>query len=134
MSEEEIYEIITKDVFKYPLLNQIFAIRDNRYKIDNKSICVNGYISLDTIEKVIQLQKENEELKEKVFKRNKELIRLEEYANKNFVRKDDVKAKYIPKDKIRNFIEKHKGNYYDGTANGCDYIDYEVIKEFIEEE
>lgn len=105
MSEEEIYKIITKDVFKYPLLNQIFAIRDNRYKIDNKSICVNGYISLDTIEKVIQLQKENEELKEKIFKRDKELIKLEEYANKNFERKDDVKAKYIPKDKIRVILE-----------------------------
>lgn len=59
-------------------------------------------ILLNLIEK---LQKENEELKEKVFKRDKELIRLEEYANKNFERKDDVKAKYVPKDKIRVILE-----------------------------
>ena len=94
MSEEEIYKIITKDVFKYPLLNQIFAIRDNRYKIDNKSICVNGYISLDTIEKAIQLQKENEELKNKVVKRDNELIDLEEYAEKEFITKQEVKENY----------------------------------------
>lgn len=47
---------------------------------------------------------------------------------------EELKSNSISKYKIRNFIEKHKDNFYDGTANGCDYIDYEVIKEFIEDE
>lgn len=67
---------------------------------------------IDTISNLIEkLQKENEELKNKVVKRDKELIRLEEYANKNFERKDDVKANYIPKDKIKKKIEE-LNNYY----------------------
>ena len=60
MNEEEIYEmILNNDVEKYPLLNEIFAIRDDRYKVNNYTICVNGYISLDAINKAIKLQKEN---------------------------------------------------------------------------
>ena len=77
---------------------------------------------------------EDEELKNKVVKRDNEIIELEETAEKKFLTKQELKENYIRKDKIRNFIEKHKDNFYDGTANGCDYIDYEVIKEFIEEE
>ena len=66
MNEEEIYEmILNEDVEKYPLLNEIFAIRDNRHKVNNYTICVNGYISLAVINKAIKLQKENKELKEK---------------------------------------------------------------------
>lgn len=65
MNEQEMYEmILNEDAEKYPLLNEIFAIRDNRHKVNNYTICVNGYISLDVINKAIKLQKENEELKE----------------------------------------------------------------------
>lgn len=75
----------------------------------------NSEIKIKTLVNLIEkLKKENEELKEKNFKRDKELIKLEEYANKNFERKDDVKAKYIPKDKIREKLEKlenQKENY-----------------------
>ena len=78
-------------------------------------------VVLDLIEK---LQKENEEKDKKILGRKFYEVDLNELLKEN----------YIPKDKIRNFIEKHKDNFYDGTANGCDYIDYEVIKEFIEEE
>ena len=55
MNEEEIYEmILNEDVEKYPLLNEIFAIRDNKHKVNNYTICVNGYISLDVINKAIK--------------------------------------------------------------------------------
>lgn len=77
-----------------------------------------------------KLQKENEELKNKVVKRDKELIKLEEYANKNFERKDDVKAKYIPKDKIREIL-KNKVTIF---TNDGDYISIKKIEKLLEEE
>lgn len=79
-------------------------------------------IALNLIEK---LKKENEELKNKVVKRDKELIKLEEYANKNFERKDDVKAKYIPKDKIREKIE----NYQNEIECENSYLEQGIICE-----
>jgi len=87
-------------------------------------------------EKVKQLEKENEELKNKVVKRDKELIKLEEYANKNFERKDDVKAKYIPKDKIREKlekIEKEKKQYYDAGQPLIYMLLKNQLKSLIEE-
>lgn len=51
MGEEQIYEIITNNVAKYPLENEIFAIRDNRPTKVKSCIYVNGYISLDAIKK-----------------------------------------------------------------------------------
>jgi len=58
--------------------------------------------AIDTILNLIEkLQKENEELKNKVAKRNNELIELEETSEKEFLTKQEVKENYIPKDKIR---------------------------------
>ena len=95
-------------------------------------------VVLDLIKK---LQKENEELKNKVVKRDKELIRLEEYANKNFERKDDVKAKYIPKDKIREKIkelEEYIVKIEEETCGRCITIGEDMciryLKELLEEE
>jgi len=93
--------------------------------------------AIDTILNLIEkLQKENEELKNKVVKRDKELIKLEEYANKNFERKDDVKAKYIPKDKIREKlekIEKEKKQYYDAGQPLIYMLLKNQLKSLIEE-
>lgn len=83
------------------------------------------------------LQKENEELKEKIFKRDKELIKLEEYANKNFERKDDVKAKYIPKDKIRELLKEHNIEFAEDTIAMSEQGAFGFmlsIKELLEEE
>ena len=94
--------------------------------------------AIDTILNLIEkLQKENEELKNKVVKRNKELIKLEEYANKNFERKDDVKAKYIPKDKIKELFKKYNINISEEeiTVDGLDALTFiEEIDELLEEE
>ena len=71
MSEEEIYKmLLNENVEKFPLLNEIFAIRNNKFKINNYTIYVTGCISLDVINRAIEkvnlidkLQKENEILK-----------------------------------------------------------------------
>lgn len=55
-----------------------------------------------------KLQKENQELKNKVVKRDNEIIQLEESAEKEFLTKQEVNDNYIPKDKIRKIIEKLK--------------------------
>lgn len=65
--EEKVYKYLQKRrVDKLPLENEIFAIRDSRKKINDYTICVDGYISLDAINKNIdklnlieKLQKEN---------------------------------------------------------------------------
>lgn len=63
------------------------------------------YYIINLIEK---LKKENEELKNKVIKRDNELIDLEETAEKEFLTKQEVKENYIPKDKIRNKREQEE--------------------------
>ena len=54
MSEQDIYEIITNNVQKYPLENEIFAIRSNKLIPADDCIYVDGYIGLDAIRKNIQ--------------------------------------------------------------------------------
>lgn len=69
------------------------------YEVD-ETICEDA---LNLIEK---LKKENEELKNKVIKRDNDIIYLEETAEKEFLTKQEVKDNYIPKYKIRELIEK----------------------------
>lgn len=67
MNEEELYNLAISDVPKYSLLNEILAIRDNRYSNGKVDYCinVNGYISLDVLNKYVNLVEENQQLKEK---------------------------------------------------------------------
>ena len=146
MTEEEKYSILNDLSIQKTILENTFA-QENLDEYDEELLeqyqeeldiykRTIDYINkqADEIEK---LKKENEELKEKVFKRDKELIRLEEYANKNFERKDDVKAKYIPKDKIRELFEKYNINISEEeiTADGLDALSFiEEIDELLEEE
>ena len=96
MKEEEIYEmILNEDVEKYPLLNEIFAIRDNRHKVNNYTICVNGYISLDVINKAIKLQKENEELKADNYELNNRINDLLDNISVQKV-KDKIEEEKLP--------------------------------------
>ncbi len=101
MNEEEIYEmILNEDVEKYPLVNEIFAIRDSRQKVNNYTICVNGYISLDAINKAIKLRKENEELKADNYELNNRITDLLENISVQKVKekieelKEDKDSKY----------------------------------------
>ena len=55
MSEEEIFKmLLVESIDKFPLLNELFAIRDSRGKRNDYTIFVNGYISLDVINKTIK--------------------------------------------------------------------------------
>lgn len=116
LSEEEIYKmLLVEKLDKFPLLNELFAIRDSRGKRNDYTIFVNGYISLDVINKAVEkvnlldnlkeieqshkeengkLRVELEEEKEK----NKELQKYEEaykllsYGLNNYISKDRIKA------------------------------------------
>ena len=55
MNEEEIFKmLLVESIDKFPLLNELFAIRDSRGKRNDYTIFVNGYISLDVINKTIE--------------------------------------------------------------------------------
>ena len=53
-----------------------------------------------------KLQKENEELKNKVVIRDNDIIYLEETAEKEFITKQEVKENYIQKAKIKEKLEE----------------------------
>lgn len=65
MNEEELYKLAISDVPKYSLLNEILAIRDKRFLNENADYCinVNGYISLDVLNKYVKVIQENIQLK-----------------------------------------------------------------------
>ena len=112
MNAEEINEmILNEDVKKYPLLNEIFAIRDNRHNVNNYTICVNGYISLDVINKAIKLQKENEELK----------ILKDDIQDKRIIYIDtpEFEENYISVQKIKGKIEELNN---ESNAENLEYI------------
>ena len=57
MNEEELYKLAISDVPKYSLLNEILAIRDNRFPNEKVDYCINinGYISLDVLNKYVKV-------------------------------------------------------------------------------
>ncbi len=67
MNEEELFRLAISDVSTYSLLNEILAIRDNRFPNEEVDYCinVNGYISLDALNKYVKVVQENHQLKEK---------------------------------------------------------------------
>ena len=123
-----------KKAIKY-LKNEIERVnKENDFKkIPRAIVCLPLFI--DYAETLLNLI---EKLKNKVVKRDKELIKLEEYANKNFERKDDVKAKYIPKDKIREKMREYKKLYESGSEDEqTEHIYYDfyiAYEELLEEE
>ena len=95
MSEEEIFKmLLIEKLDKFPLLNELFAIRDSRGKRNDYTIFVNGYISLDVINKAVEKvnlldnlkeiektqKEENGKLRVELEQENKE---LKERLNKN---------------------------------------------------
>ena len=78
MNEEELYKLAISDIPKYSLLNEILAIRDKRFPNEEVDYCinVNGYISLDVLNKYVrnineleQLQNNRNELKKWLISR-----------------------------------------------------------------
>ena len=55
MNKEELYNLAINNVQKYSLLNEIFAIRDKRVEQVDYTIGVNGFISLDSLNKYVEI-------------------------------------------------------------------------------
>lgn len=64
MNKEELYKLALSDVPKYSLLNEIFAIRDKNIETVDYTIGVNGFISLDVLNKYINAINSWNELKD----------------------------------------------------------------------
>lgn len=64
MNEEELYKLAISDVSKYSLLNEILAIRDNRFPDEENdyTIKVYGSVSLDVLNKYVRNINELEQL------------------------------------------------------------------------
>ena len=112
MTEEErkSYEILYEKIIfvdKYRFLKPHWIKFHNYTEKLQKEIEEKTTIILVGAEKVKSLQKENEELKNKVVKRNNELIELEETSEKEFITKQEVKENFIPKDKIKGKIKEY---------------------------
>lgn len=66
MNEKELYELAISDIPKYSLLNEILAIRDNRFPNEENdyTIKVYGSISLDVLNKYVNVIDNWNKLKE----------------------------------------------------------------------
>lgn len=56
MTKEELYKKAIRNVHRYALLNEIFAIRDERFSKEQHEnmLCVNGYISVDNLNRYLK--------------------------------------------------------------------------------
>lgn len=145
MNEEEIYEmILNEDVEKYPLVNEIFAIRDSRQKVNNYTICVNGYISLDAINKAIKLRKENEELKAGIISSYEETIsELEEQLFDNIPDEKEIIIEKLQKENEELKLKERRiiiGKYGELEIHDVinrtlsnDYIPVQKVKDILNE-
>ena len=69
LSKEEIKEyILSTETAKHPLLNEIYAIRDRRKETQDYTIYVDGYISVDVLNKTLKLESDKQKLIEKLAK------------------------------------------------------------------
>ena len=56
MNKKELYQKAISDIHRYSLLNEIFAIRDERFPKEQQEnmLCVNGYINIDTLNRYVR--------------------------------------------------------------------------------
>lgn len=67
LSKEEIKkQVLNTEMSKHPLLNEIYAIRDRRKETEDYTIYVDGYISVDVLNKTLELESNNKKLIEKL--------------------------------------------------------------------
>lgn len=77
LSKEEIEKyILNTETIKHPLLNEIYAIRDRRKETQDYTIYVDGYISVDVLNKTLKLESDKQKLIEKLEK-DKETLKKE---------------------------------------------------------
>lgn len=131
MSEEEIYKmLLVEKLDKFPLLNELFAIRDSRGKRNDYTIFVNGYISLDVINKAVEKVNLMENLKEieqlHQEENGKLRVELEQEKEKNKELQKQLNGAFdrgfISKDKIKKIVNEcleKKPNVITGKEEYC---------------
>lgn len=83
MDKEELYKtILISPVYKYSLLNEIYAIRDTREEYDDYTIGVNGFISLDVLLENYNQINMIEDLQNQLKKKDKIINEAKEYLIK----------------------------------------------------
>lgn len=119
MNKEELYKLALSDVSKYSLLNEIYAIRDTRYENVDYTIYANGCISLDVLNRYVnlinqveKLTQENNDLEERVIYQDNVIKQLQDkikvYENSNDVTKMFMYCDEITQDTI-NKLNKLRG-------------------------
>lgn len=85
MTKEELYKLSLDSYYEYPLLAELMAIRDERFKDEQQDsmLCVNGYVGVDTLNNYVKLQQENKQLKENYERLYNENCKLRERHNIN---------------------------------------------------
>lgn len=95
MNKEELYNLALNDVHKYNLLNEIFAIRNEKEKTDYY-IGVEGFISLDVLNQYVNKVNENTNLKQalneikEICENNAIEVNTREYGNLIVTNIDDI--------------------------------------------
>lgn len=83
LTKEEIEKyILNNETIKHPLLNEIYAIRDRRKETQDYTIYVDGYISVDVLNKTLKLESDKQKLIEKLEKANEEDTESVKYYEK----------------------------------------------------
>ena len=83
MNKEELYKKALSNIHRYSLLNEIFAIRDERFLKEQQEnmLCVNGYIGIDTLNRYVRyidelIEYQNIDAIENLKEKDKEIERL----------------------------------------------------------
>lgn len=126
MNKEQMKQfILNNDVEKYPLLNEIFAIRDTRKEQVDYTIYVDGYISVDVLNKALEQQAEIE----KKDKTVKHIIERLENDIKRITETKTKKSEHYLDDYTRNRLKAYKTK----TKEIKEYIEEQYFERRIEQ-
>ena len=117
--KNELYNKALSNVHRYSLLNEIFAIRDERFKNEQQDtmLCVNGYIGINTLDRYVRnidelVEYQNIDTIEHLKEKDKEIERLnniigelEKYLKENYVIDNPIKFKNDLLDKLKELKE-----------------------------
>lgn len=126
MNEEELYKLAISDVPKYSLLNEILAIRDNRFPNEEVDYCinVNGYISLDVLNKYVRNINELEQLQNN-WNELKEIEKEHQKINGE-LREENKKLKEVIEE-VKEYIESNCESFYVDEPHYRDLITIDSI-------
>ena len=122
MNKEELYKKALSNIHRYSLLNEIFAIRDERFPKEQQDymLCVNGYIGIDTLNRYVRnidelVEYQNidtiENLKEKdeeIERLKKDLINLLRIIDKNCDDLEGTEEEFDSLDRAEDLLKELK--------------------------